>query len=85
MAKNVVDSAAGSALFKVGRRRPVLFRAFTCRAASGKLTRRALLTWATSGAVPRCGGGRRVAATQFHPEKSGDAGAAVLSNWVDGL
>ncbi|MBL7659863.1 imidazole glycerol phosphate synthase subunit HisH, partial [Escherichia coli] len=24
-------------------------------------------------------------ATQFHPEKSGDAGAAVLSNWVDGL
>ncbi|COY85926.1 amidotransferase [Mycobacterium tuberculosis] len=26
-----------------------------------------------------------LAATQFHPEKSGDAGAAVLSNWVDGL
>ncbi len=23
-----------------------------------------------------------VAATQFHPEKSGDAGAAVLSNWL---
>jgi glutamine amidotransferase len=26
-----------------------------------------------------------LAATQFHPEKSGDAGAALLRNWVDGL
>jgi glutamine amidotransferase len=26
-----------------------------------------------------------LSATQFHPEKSGDAGAAVLSNWVHGL
>jgi glutamine amidotransferase len=26
-----------------------------------------------------------VAATQFHPEKSGDAGAAVLSNWLETL
>ena len=24
-----------------------------------------------------------VSATQFHPEKSGDAGAAVLRNWVE--
>jgi glutamine amidotransferase len=23
-----------------------------------------------------------LAATQFHPEKSGDAGATVLSNWL---
>ncbi|MBV9514555.1 MAG: imidazole glycerol phosphate synthase subunit HisH, partial [Mycobacteriaceae bacterium] len=23
--------------------------------------------------------------TQFHPEKSGDAGATLLSNWVRGL
>ena len=42
-----------------------------------------LLTWATHGQPfvaaiedgPLC-------ATQFHPEKSGDAGAALLSNWV---
>jgi len=27
----------------------------------------------------------RLAATQFHPEKSGDAGAALLSNWVRSL
>jgi imidazole glycerol-phosphate synthase subunit HisH len=26
-----------------------------------------------------------VAATQFHPEKSGDAGAALLSNWLETL
>jgi imidazole glycerol-phosphate synthase subunit HisH len=26
-----------------------------------------------------------LSATQFHPEKSGDAGAAVLANWVDTL
>jgi glutamine amidotransferase len=26
-----------------------------------------------------------LAATQFHPEKSGDAGAALLHNWVKGL
>jgi len=26
-----------------------------------------------------------LAATQFHPEKSGDAGAILLANWVEGL
>jgi glutamine amidotransferase len=26
-----------------------------------------------------------VSATQFHPEKSGDAGAKVLSNWLETL
>ena len=26
-----------------------------------------------------------LAATQFHPEKSGDAGALLLRNWVSGL
>jgi glutamine amidotransferase len=26
-----------------------------------------------------------LSATQFHPEKSGDAGAALLANWVRGL
>ncbi|GAA3822524.1 imidazole glycerol phosphate synthase subunit HisH [Nocardioides panacisoli] len=48
---------------------------------------RPLVTWAEHG------GDRFVAAvengplcaTQFHPEKSGDAGAALLKNWVDSL
>ena len=46
-----------------------------------------LVSWASHG------GDRFVAAvengalcaTQFHPEKSGDAGAALLKNWVDSL
>ncbi len=50
-------------------------------------TRPPLVTWA------EYAGDRFVAAvengplcaTQFHPEKSGDAGAALLRNWVDGL
>jgi glutamine amidotransferase len=50
-------------------------------------TRPPLVTWATHG------GDRFVAAvengplcaTQFHPEKSGDAGAALLRNWVQSL
>ena len=50
-------------------------------------TREPLVTWASHG------GDRFVAAvengplcaTQFHPEKSGDAGAALLKNWVDSL
>jgi len=50
-------------------------------------TRAPLVTWAEHG------GDRFVAAvengplsaTQFHPEKSGDAGAALLRNWVDTL
>jgi glutamine amidotransferase len=50
-------------------------------------TRAPLVTWAEHG------GDRFVAAvengplsaTQFHPEKSGDAGAALLHNWVQAL
>ncbi len=55
-------------------------------------TRAPLVTWARTGAAEE-GGDRFVAAvengpltaTQFHPEKSGDAGAALLRNWVDSL
>ena len=42
-----------------------------------------LLTWATHGApfLAAIEHGP-LAATQFHPEKSGDTGAALLSNWL---
>jgi glutamine amidotransferase len=54
-------------------------------------TRAPLVTWAEHG--PEGARDRFVAAvengpltaTQFHPEKSGDAGARLLRNWVDGL
>jgi imidazole glycerol-phosphate synthase subunit HisH len=43
-----------------------------------------LLTWATHGepflAAVENG---PLSATQFHPEKSGDAGAALLANWLE--
>ena len=52
----------------------------------GSSPRASTVTWATHGqrfvaAVedgPLC-------ATQFHPEKSGDAGAALLSNWLEAI
>lgn len=55
-------------------------------------TRPPLVTWAQTGPAEH-GGDRFVAAvengplsaTQFHPEKSGDAGAALLRNWVEAL
>jgi glutamine amidotransferase len=54
---------------------------------TGSRTRAPLVTWAEHG------GDRFVAAvengplsaTQFHPEKSGDAGAVLLRNWVGSL
>jgi glutamine amidotransferase len=44
------------------------------------------VTWATHGEpfVAALEDGP-LAATQFHPEKSGDAGAHVLANWLAGL
>ena len=46
----------------------------------------AKLTWATHG-VPFLAAVEDgpLSATQFHPEKSGDAGAALLTNWVKAL
>ena len=50
-----------------------------CSAAAG-----ALITWAEHGEPFAAAAEQGVlAATQFHPEKSGDAGAAVLSNWLE--
>ncbi len=52
----------------------------------------AMITWAEHGepfaaAVEKRVGeaGGMLAATQFHPEKSGDAGAALLANWLETL
>ena len=45
------------------------------------------LTWCDYGAVPFLAAVENgpLAATQFHPEKSGDAGIRLLANWIDGL
>jgi imidazole glycerol-phosphate synthase subunit HisH len=45
------------------------------------------LTWCDYGASPFLAAVENgpLAATQFHPEKSGAAGIRLLSNWIDGL
>ncbi|QAY60821.1 imidazole glycerol phosphate synthase subunit HisH [Microbacterium protaetiae] len=46
-----------------------------------------VLTWCDYGATPFLAAVENgpLAATQFHPEKSGEAGIRLLTNWIDGL
>jgi glutamine amidotransferase len=86
MGWNVVAAAAGSGLFKGldGQARFYFVHSYAAQHWEGRSD--ALLTWATH-QVPLLAAVEDgpLCATQFHPEKSGDAGAAVLSNWVEGL
>ena len=85
MGWNVVDAAAGSALFKGLDADTRFYFVHSYAAQDGKATPAALLTWATHH-VPFLAAVEdgALAATQFHPEKSGDAGATLLGNWVRG-
>ena len=85
-------SPEGSRAVRRRRGRAVLLRALLRRARLGRcVTSRR--TPAAAGDLGRARGDRFVAAvengplsaTQFHPEKSGDAGAALLRNWVGTL
>jgi glutamine amidotransferase len=91
MGWNTVEVPPGSALFEgVEGERFYFVHSYGVREwllrTSGR-TRPPLVTWAEHG------GDRFVAAvengplsaTQFHPEKSGDAGARLLANWVASL
>jgi imidazole glycerol-phosphate synthase subunit HisH len=86
MGWNVVASAPGTALFKGLDADARFYFVHSYAAQQWEGRSEALLTWATHG-VPFLAAVEDgpLAATQFHPEKSGDAGAAVLSNWVEGL
>ena len=86
MGWNVVAGAPGSALFKGLDADARFYFVHSYAAQRWDGGPEALLTWATHG-VPFLAAVEDgpLAATQFHPEKSGDAGAAVLSNWVEGL
>ena len=91
MGWNTVDVAEGSTLFAgVEQERFYFVHSYAARSwvlRTDGHTRAPLVTWSEQG------GDRFVAAvengplcaTQFHPEKSGDAGAALLRNWVDSL
>jgi glutamine amidotransferase len=86
MGWNVVDAAAGSRLFKGLDTTTRFYFVHSYAAQRWDGSPGALLTWATHQtpflAAVEDG---PLAATQFHPEKSGDAGAALLCNWVEGL
>jgi len=91
MGWNTVDVPSGSMLFDgVEDERFYFVHSYGVRrwelVTNGR-TREPLVTWSEHG------GDRFVAAvengplcaTQFHPEKSGDAGARLLKNWVSSL
>jgi imidazole glycerol-phosphate synthase subunit HisH len=90
MGWNTVSAAAGSRLFAgiAPGARFYFVHSYALRAAaSGELAAAgARISWAEHGerfaaaAEQRC-----LSGTQFHPEKSGDAGAALLANWLGTL
>jgi imidazole glycerol-phosphate synthase subunit HisH len=86
MGWNVVQAAPGSALFKGLDAETRFYFVHSYAAQRWEGNPAALLTWATHH-VPFLAAVEDgpLAATQFHPEKSGDAGAILLANWVEGL
>jgi imidazole glycerol-phosphate synthase subunit HisH len=91
MGWNTVEPSEGSRLFEgIEQARFYFVHSYAVRdwtlVTNGR-TQPPLVTWAEHG------GDRFVAAvengplcaTQFHPEKSGDAGARLLANWVESL
>jgi len=86
MGWNVVKSGPGSVLFRGLDAGARFYFVHSYAAQSWEGSPDGVLTWATH-QVPFLAAVEEgpLAATQFHPEKSGDAGAAVLSNWVEGL
>ncbi len=91
MGWNTVDVAAGSTLFQgVEGERFYFVHSYGVREwtlQSSKRLRAPLVTWASHDGdrfVAAVENGPLVA-TQFHPEKSGDAGATLLRNWVASL
>ena len=86
MGWNVVDPQEGSVLFDGMAADTRFYFVHSYAAQQWEGDPDALLTWATH-EVPFLAAVEDgpLAATQFHPEKSGDAGAALLSNWVGAL
>jgi glutamine amidotransferase len=90
MGWNTIEPAPGSALFRgIGDGTRFYFvHSYALRAhqASELAARGALVSWAEHGERFAAAAEQGVlAATQFHPEKSGDAGATLLRNWLETL
>jgi glutamine amidotransferase len=86
MGWNLVDAPAGSTLFRGLDADTRFYFVHSYAAQQWQGRDNALLTWATH-SVPFLAAVEDgpLSATQFHPEKSGDAGAELLSNWVEAL
>jgi imidazole glycerol-phosphate synthase subunit HisH len=86
MGWNVVDAPADTQLFKGLDSDTRFYFVHSYAAQQWEGSPDAKLTWATH-TVPFLAAVEDgpLAATQFHPEKSGDAGASLLGNWVRGL
>lgn len=86
MGWNVVDAPPDSVLFKGMSADTRFYFVHSYAAQRWEGSPEAMLTWATH-QVPFLAAVEDgpLSATQFHPEKSGDAGAAILHNWVEGL
>ena len=86
MGWNVVNAVPESALFKGVGTDTRFYFVHSYAAQRWEGSSEAMLTWATH-QVPFLAAVEDgpLSATQFHPEKSGDAGAAILRNWVEGL
>jgi len=90
MGWNTVSPAAGSVLFagiSPGTRFYFVHSYALRSAGAGELAAAgARLSWTEHGERFVAAAERGVlSVTQFHPEKSGDAGAALLSNWLEAL
>jgi glutamine amidotransferase len=90
MGWNTVSAVPGSALFTgiPPGTRFYFVHSYALRAAgAGELAAAgALISWAEHGDRFAAAVEQGVlSATQFHPEKSGDAGAALLANWLEAL
>lgn len=86
MGWNVVDAPAGTRLFRGLDADTRFYFVHSYAAQQWEGNPDAQLTWATHNvAFLAAVEDGALAATQFHPEKSGDAGASLLGNWVKGL
>ncbi|OKH63196.1 imidazole glycerol phosphate synthase [Mycobacterium sp. SWH-M1] len=86
MGWNVVDAPAESVLFRGMDPATRFYFVHSYAAQQWEGDPDATLTWATHH-VPFLAAVEAgpLSATQFHPEKSGDAGAELLSNWIGAL
>jgi glutamine amidotransferase len=82
MGWNTVAAPDDTVLFKgIGDQRFYFVHSYAAR--QWTLREAPLVTWATHGeAFVAAVENGALCATQFHPEKSGDAGAALLENWL---